>query len=143
MITYSARTVTFFKQLRVRKDRGKRDAIYGVAALIRRSAINRLKVRPGASTPGAAPHAHTLAGLRVIQFNVSGNTAIIGPIKFSSSRQYNEPLPSIHEFAKTLFTLRRIFKIVNFKARPYMSTTIKSLEGRIPKEFSLQLGKVL
>lgn len=44
MITYSARTVTFFKQLRVRKDRGKRDAIYGVAALIRRSAINRLKV---------------------------------------------------------------------------------------------------
>ena len=143
MITYSARTVTFFKQLRVRKDRGKRDAIYGVAALIRRSAINRLKVRPGASTPGAAPHAHPLAGLRVIQFNVSGNTAIIGPIKFSSSRQYNEPLPSIHEFGKTVFTLGRIFKIVNFKARPYMSTTIKSLEGRIPKEFSLQLGKVL
>lgn len=142
-VKYSARTVTFFKQLRVRKDRGKRQAIYGVCALIRRSAINKLKVRPGPSKENTAPHAHTLAGLRVIQFNVSGNTGIIGPVKFPSSRQYNEPVPAIHEFGKTVITLGRIFKIINFKKRPYMSTTIKQLGNRIPKEFSIKMGEVL
>ncbi len=142
-VKYSARTVTFFKQLIVRKDRGKRKAIYGVCAMVRRAAINRLKIRPGSSKEGSAPHAHTAAGLRVIQFNVTGNTGIIGPIKFPSSRQYNVPLPSIHEFGKTVITLGRIFKIVNFKKRPYMSTTVKVLGSKIPKEFSIQMGEVL
>ncbi len=142
-VKYSARTVTFFKQLMVRKERGKRKAIYGVCAMIRRSAINRLKIRPGASNEGSAPHAHTAAGLRVIQFNVTGNTGIIGPVRFPSSRQYNAPVPAIHEFGKTVITLGRIFKVVHFKKRPYMSTTIKMLGSKIPKEFSVQMGEVL
>lgn len=143
MLKYSARTVTFFKQLLVRKNRGKRNAIYGVCGLIRRSAINRLKVRPGPSSEGASPHAHTLGGLRIIRFAVSGNTGIIGPIKFPNSRKYNKPVPAIHEFGGTVFTLGRVFRQVTYKRRPFMSKTIEVLRSRIPKEFSVQLGKVI
>lgn len=143
MLKYSARTVTFFKQLIVRKNRGKRDAIYSVCGLIRRSAINRLKVRPGSSQEGASPHAHTLGGLRVIRFAVSGNTGIIGPVRFPNSRKYNKPVPAIQEFGGTVFTLGRVFRQVHYGARPYMSKTIETLRGRIPKEFSVQLGKVI
>ena len=143
MLKYSARTVTYFKQLKVRKNRGKRDAIYSVCGLIRRNAINRLKIRPGPSRSPASPHAHTRGGLRVIQFHVYKNTGVVGPIKFPRSRAYNKPVPAIHEFGGTVFTIGRIFRVLTFKKRPYMSKTIKALEGKIPKDFSLKLGKAL
>ena len=143
MLKLSARTVTFFKQLKARVQRGKRNAIYSVCGLIRRDAINRLRVRSGASNPPASPHAHTRAGLRVIDFHVSGNTGIVGPRKFSSSNQYNEPVPAIHEFGKQVITLGKVFKTVSYPKRPYMSKTVERLKTKIPREFSIQLGKVI
>lgn len=143
MLKLSARTVTFFKQLKARAQRGKRDAIYSVCGLIRRDAINRLRIRPGASNPPASPHAHTKAGLRVIDFHVSGNTGIVGPRKFPSSNQYNEPVPAVHEFGKQVITLGKAFRMVSFPKRPYMSKTVERLKTKIPREFSIQLGKVL
>lgn len=138
-----ARTVTFFKQLRVRKDRGKRRAIFSVCGLIRTNARNRLRVRPGPARPGAAPHAHTRAGLRVIRFHVSGNTGIIGPVKFPSSRKFNKTIPEIHEFGGQAIGVGKFFKVFNFPRRPYMSKTVKALRTKIPKEFSVQMGRIL
>lgn len=143
MFSYKARTITFFKQLRVRKDRAKKQALYSICALVRRNAINRLKLRPGPSRPGASPHAHTRAGLRVIAFHVSGNTGIIGPVKFPRSKLYNKTVPELHEFGGQVVTLGRVYRVLYFKRRPYMSKTIKALEDKLPREFSIKLGRVL
>jgi hypothetical protein len=143
VLKYSARTTTFFKQLRVRKNRAKRDATHHACALVRRNAISRLKIRPGPSRPGASPHAHSRGGLRVIRYHVSGNTGIVGPVKFPRSKLYNKPVPAIHEFGGQVFTIGRFFRVFNFKRRPYMSKTIKALRKKLPKAFSLKLGRVL
>jgi hypothetical protein len=138
-----ARTITFFKQLSVRVKRGKRDALYSVCGLIRRDAIDRLKIRPGPSRPPASPHAHSKAGLRVIDFHVSGNTGIVGPRKFPNSNRYNKPVPAIHEFGGQVMSLRGAFRLVLYPKRPYMSKTVEKLKTKIPREFSIQLGRVL
>lgn len=143
MLKLSARTVTFFKQLKVRVQRGKRNAIYSVCGLIRRDAINRLKVRPGRSRPPASPHAHTKGGLRLIDFHVSGNTGIIGPRKLPSSNRYTKPVPAIHEFGGQVFSIGRTVRSYAYPARPYMSKTVEKLGPRIPKEFSVQMGRII
>ena len=143
MLKLSARTVSFFKQLKARLKRSKRDAIYRVCGLIRRDAINKLKVRPGASTPPAAPHAHTKAGLRVIDFHVDGNTGLVGPRKFPYSNRQSEPVPSVHEFGKQVFTTKGPFMLIKYPERPFMGKTVERLKDKIPREFSIQLGKVL
>lgn len=137
-------TTLFFQKLRVRKDRGKRDAIYAVSGLIARSAKQSLRVRSGPSRPGAIPHAHTRGGLRVINFAVDRNQSIIGPVKFPRSKKFNEPVPSIHEFGKTVVDLRK-GKVIVFHKRPYMSATLKRLErrGLIPKTFTARIARIL
>lgn len=143
MLKTTARTVNFFKQLRVRVKRAKRDAIYSVCGLIRRDAINRLRVRPGSSRPPAAPHAHTKGGLRVIDFHISGNTGIIGPRKFPSSNTFNKPVPAIHEFGGQVFTIGRAFRTVVYPKRPYMSKTVEKLGPKLPRQYSVQMGRIL
>ena len=143
MLKLSARTVTFFKQLKVRAKRAKRNALYSVCGLLRRDAINRLKVRPGKSTPPGSPHAHTRGGLRVIDFHVSGNTGIIGPRKFPSSNKYNKPVPAIHEFGGEVFSLGKKFRQYSFPARPYMSKTVEKLAPKLPKQFAVQMGRII
>ena len=143
MLKLSARTISFFKQLKSNLKRSKRDAIYRVCGLIRRDAINKLKVRPGSSTPPAAPHAHTKAGLRVIDFHVDGNTGIIGPRKFPNSNDESQPVPATHEFGLQVFTTKGPFKLISYPKRPYMGKTVERLKGKIPREFSIQIGKVL
>jgi hypothetical protein len=54
-VRYTSRTTLFFERLKVRKERGKRDAIYSVSGLIARSAKQSLRIRPGSSRPGAIP----------------------------------------------------------------------------------------
>lgn len=143
MLRFQARTVSLFRQLKVRARRAKRDALYAICGLIRRDAINRLKVRPGPSRPPASPHAHTYGGLRVIDFHVSGNTGIIGPRKFPSSNQYNRPVPAIHEFGGQVFTIGRVFRTIVYQRRPYMSKTVQKLGPKLPRQYAVQMGRVL
>lgn len=139
---YSSRTSLFFERFRVRKNRAKRDSIYSVSGLIARSARQSLRIRKGPSRAGAIPHAHTRGGLRIIQFAVDGNSSIIGPIRFPRSRQYNQPIPSIHEFGKTVYELFRD-RSKTFPQRPYMGPTIKRLGNKIPRHFSASVARVL
>lgn len=141
---FISRSKWFFQRLKARKERGKRDAIYSVSGLIATTAKNMLRLRPGPSRPPAAPHAHTRGGLRLIRFAVDRNTSIIGPIRFPRSNQYNEPIPHVHEFGKTVFSIRRSI-FYRFQRRPYMSKALESLKrrGKIPKHFSVRMGKVL
>lgn len=143
-VKYSTRLRWYIQSLKARKERGKRDAIYSVSGLIATTAKGMLRMRPGPSRPGASPHAHTRGGLRVIRFAVDRNKSIIGPIRFPHSTQYNQPLPHIHEFGETVYSIRRAM-FFRFARRPYMSKAIESLKRRnkIPRNFSVQLGKVL
>lgn len=143
-VKYTSRTTLFFERLRVRKNRGKRDAIYSLSGLIVRSAKQSLRVRPGPSRPGAIPHAHTRGGLRVIQFAVDRDKSIIGPIKFARSTRYNEPAPAIHEFGKVVVELRR-GRVLKYAKRPFMSKTLERLDrkGLIPKTFSAKIARIL
>lgn len=142
--TIVARTTLYLSRLRVRKERAKRGAIYSTAGYIATSAKRRLRIRSGASRRGSAPHAHTRGGLRLIQFAVDGNTAIIGPVKFPRSNQFNEPIPSIHEFGKTVVSLRK-FKVYQFSERPYMGPTLQSLakRGILNRRFSARLARII
>lgn len=142
--SWRAYTVLFFEKLKARKERAKREAIHAVAALIAREAKQTLKVRPGTSRPGAVPHAHTRAGLRVIRYAVDRNRAIIGPIRFPGGK-LSEPVPSVHEFGKTVFTLKGAYRLITFPARPYMIVTLKRLDrtGKIPRQFSTSIARII
>lgn len=139
---YSARVNVFFQRLKARKERGKQSALFRVSGLVRSSVIQSLKIRPGSSSAGAIPHAHTKAGLRVVRFAVDRNVSIIGPIKFPRSRRTNQPLPGLMErggFVLNLFSGR----FATYPARPYMSRTIERLKDKIPREFSIQMGRIV
>lgn len=143
-LSYSAKTLfyvqKFNKQVRTAKSKG----LYRVAGLVRTTAKRTLRVRPGVSTPGFPPHAHTRAGLRVIEFHVDtlAEAAIVGPVKFPGSNYFNEPVTYIHEFGGTFLSLRGYWR---YPERSYMYYTLKKLaaSGRIPKEFSLAMGRIL
>ena len=141
---YTSRTTLFIERLKARKNRAKRDAIYSVSGLIARSAKQSLRIRRGASRPGAIPHAHTKGGLRVIMFAVDTNKSIIGPIRFPRSRRYNEPAPHIQEFGSSVIDYRA-GKIITFPARPFMSVTLSRLrrKGLIPKQFSASIARII
>ena len=141
---WTARTILFFEKLKARKERAKRDAIYSVSGLIAREAKQTLKVRPGTSRPGGVPHAHTRAGLRVIRFAVDRNKSIIGPIRFPGGK-LNEPVPSVHEFGKTVFTIKGAFRLITYPSRPYMIVTLKRLDrqGKIPKQFAVSIARII
>jgi len=141
----SYRIKLFFERLKAKKERFKRDAIYSTAGLIAREEKQTLKVRSGVSRPGSVPHAHTRAGLRVILFAVDRNRAIIGPVKFSTSNKFSEPVPSIHEFGKTVFQVRGIFRILHYPERPYAIVTLKRLQRRnkINKQFAAGIARIV
>lgn len=147
-VKYSTQLKLYFNQLRVKKERGKRNAIYSVSGLIRTDAKRSLKISSGKSKPGGIPKAHKGkdGGLRAIAFAVrpDNKESMIGPIKFPRSNRFNAPVPHIHEFGKTVMDLYR-FKIRRYPKRPYMSRTILRLQKRnaIPKEFAVSLAKVL
>lgn len=143
-IKYSTKPLLYVQRLATRVKVGKRTALYRVAGLVRTSVRRNLRVRPGASTPRHPPHAHTRAGLRVIEFVVdeSAEAAIIGPIKFPGSNYFNEPVTYVHEFGGTFLSFRGAS---NYPERSYMNHTLKQLvaSGRIPSEFSIAMGRVI
>lgn len=131
---------TFTTRVRVAKSR----ALYQVAGLVRTSAKRSMRLRRGASTPTFPPHAHTRAGLRAIEFVVdeAAGAAIVGPIKFSGSNFFNEPVTYIHEFGGTFLSRKGYWR---YPERSYMYYTLKKLvaSGKIPQEFTLAMGRVL
>lgn len=118
------------------KDRGLRS----IAALIRGACIRTLRVSQRTSAPGHPPFAKTRGGLRVIEFTVYRNGAIIGPVKFPGSNFFNEPVPHIHEFGGTYFSHSKYFQ---YPQRSFMNHTLKQLiaRGKIPREFSVSMAR--
>lgn len=128
------------RQIRVARNR----ALYRTAGLVRTSTKRSMRLRKGVGVPGHPPHAHTRAGLRAIEFVVDefAGAAMIGPVKFPGSNYFNEPVTYIHEFGG-IFVARRGYW--RYPERSYMNYTLKKLvmSGRIPKEFTLVMGRVL
>jgi len=143
-LKYSGRTIFYFQklntQVRVARSRG----LYRVAGLIRTASKRSMRLRLGASRPGTPPHAHTRAGLRVIEFVVdeAAGAAIVGPVKFPGSNYFNEPVTFVHEFGG-IFISRRNYS--TYPERSYMYHTLQRLQsaGLIPRQFAVAMGRVL
>jgi hypothetical protein len=103
-----------------------------------------MRLRPGPSSPGKPPHAHSRNGLRVIQFVVdeAAGAALIGPVKFAFSSYFNQPTTYIQEFGGTFIARRGYY---TYPERSYMGYTLKKLvaSGKIPKQFTVSLAEVL
>lgn len=143
MIRYNAKFLFYFNKLGKKVKVATNRALYRVAGLIRTSERRVIRVRPNASRPGKPPHAHTPGGLRVIEFYVFGNRAIVGPKKFPGSNWWNQPVTHIHEFGGNYVS--RKGKLARYPQRSYAATTLKRLEakGAIPKQFAVTIGEVL
>lgn len=133
-----------FKAANKRISKARYKALYRLLGLIRVTASRSMRSRPGPSRPGAPPHSHKRPGLKLINFTVdrAQEAGLVGPMKFSASNFFNEPVPHIQEFGGTFFHLRKLY---NYPERSYMGWTIKKLqrEGKILRTFSVSLGTEL
>lgn len=151
MIKYSSKINFYLGKVYRRVKVGRNRALYRTAGLIRTSAKRNLRIRSGPGRPGKPPHAHRRGGLRVIQFHVSGNKAIVGPLKFPRSNEWNEPVPFIHEFGGTFIRRSRIpdekrtLRRVRYPQRSFMGETLERLmrKDKIPKQFRVSIAEVL
>jgi hypothetical protein len=143
-IRYSAKTVYYFQKLANKVKIARNKSLYRTAAFIRSAAIRSLRVKDGPGKPGKPPHAHTLAGLRIIRFDVdpTAGSAVIGPEKFSGSRQFDEPVPHIHEFGGLFSSKKGYWR---YPERSFMWYTTDRLikSGKISNEFFITLARVL
>lgn len=134
----------YFQRLKKRISVAEHKGLYRVSGFIAKACRRTLRVRPGPSRPGSAPHAHTQGGLREIRFAVDPPTSVIGPIKFAGSNFFNQPVPAIHEFGGTIYR-RKQNDQARFPKRSYMKKTLDRLlrQGKIPREFSVEVRNVL
>jgi hypothetical protein len=140
MFKFVARSLFYLQKFNTRVDRGKKQGLFRTAALIRGASIRTLKISKQTSSPGNPPFAKTRGGLRVIEFVVYGDAAVIGPVKFPGSDFFNQPVPHIHEFGGTFFSQ---FSYYSYPERSYMGYTLKQLtaRGAIAKEFNVGLAR--
>lgn len=104
-------------------------------------------MRPGRVRPGKfPPRAHVPHGLKEINFDVQGDTAIIGPRKFKGSNFFNLPVTRIHEMGGTVIgvSLRRRVT-AKYPERSYMYAAVQSLtrKGKIQSTFNVTLERNL
>jgi hypothetical protein len=141
---YSAKTIFYVQRLNKRVREGRNVALYRTAGLIRTSSKRSMRLRVGASRPMTPPHAHTRGGLRQIEFVVdqAAGAAIVGPIKFSGSRFFDQPVPHIQEFGGVFINRRGYWK---YPERSYMYYTLKRLQtaGKINRQFSVSMATIV
>ena len=141
---YSAKFLFQFQKLSKRDRIRQNKALYRVAGYIRTAERRIIRYKPGSKPgrPGSPPHAHTHGGLRVVEFYVFGNRAIVGPVKFPSSNWWNQPVTHMHEFGGTFIS--RKGKLARYPQRPYASLVLERIiaSGKIPKQFALSLGRI-
>lgn len=140
MLKYTFKSVFYLQKFNYTKEKAKRSGLHRVAGLIRTSAIRSLRVSNRTSLPGNPPFAKTRGGLRIIQFQVYSNGAIIGPVKFSKRNSLNKPIPHVHEFGG-LFRSRTGFK--QYPVRSFMYHTLKRLQSRkqIGSQFRVAMAR--
>ncbi len=132
--------VFYLQKFNYTVDKGKQRGLRSVAALIRGACIRTLRVSQRTSPPGHPPYAKTRGGLRIIEYTVYANGALIGPVKFPGSDFFNQPVPHIHEFGGVFFSRVRYY---TYPQRSYMNHTLKQLiaKGKIPKAFSVSMAR--
>lgn len=139
-LKFSIKSIFYRQKFNSTVRKGKRFGVARVAALIRGSCVRTLKVSQRTSPPGSPPFAKTRGGLRVISFDAYENGAIIGPVKFPGSNFFDEPVPHIHEFGGTFFS---VLGYRHYPQRSYMYHTLRQLDAKnmIPKEFSVGMAQ--
>lgn len=143
-LKYSGRVLFYTQKLTQRVKIARNRALYRTAGLIRTATRRSMRVRPGPSSPDTPPHAHTRSGLREIRFvvDVGEGAAIIGPLKFNSSRFFDQPVPHIHEFGGIFLARRGYWR---YPKRSYMKYTLDKLiaNGKIPRQFAASMAEII
>jgi hypothetical protein len=143
---FSSRVEFYFQRMARRVKVAKKKGLFRVAGKIRTATKRSMRLKPGASKPGAPPHAHqsSSSGLRAIEFNVdySGEKALIGPVKFPRSNYFDAPATFIQEFGGTFRTQK---SVAHFPKRSFMEYTLKRLvaKGEIDKDFNVGMARVI
>lgn len=144
-LKYSGRVIYFFRQFHHRVKIAKNKALYRTAGLIRSACIKTIRVSPNSSPPGTPVRSRTRGGIRLIRFAVSssGESALIGPIKFSYSNQWDEPVPHIHEFGGVFAS--RFSYFARYPQRSYMAHTLQKLKRQraIPTTFAASIARII
>lgn len=140
MFSATFRGIFYLQKFNYTVEKGKQKGLRDVAALIRGACIRSLRISQRTSSPGNPPYAKTRGGLRVIEFSIYTNGAIIGPVKFPGSNFFDQPVPHIHEFGGTFISRVNYY---NYPQRSYMNHTLKQLvaKGKIPKQFSVSMAR--
>lgn len=140
---YSAKTVFYWNKLYKRVKIGTYRALYRTAGLLRTASKRSMRLRPGPAKAGSPPHAHTANGLRVIEFAVLGNTAIVGPKKFPGSNFWSQPVTHMHEFGGDYISRKGV--LAHYPERSYMGITLRRLmaKGKISREFRISIAEAL
>lgn len=141
---YSARTVFLAQKLHRRVKIAKNRILYRAAGRVRLTARRMIRVvahdRP--SKAPAPPHAHKPEGIRTIVYSVQEalGYAVVGPLKFSNSRYWDEPVPHMHEFGGQFKSRKTTAK---YPKRPYMSRAVKKLEdgGYFDKDVNVSVSE--
>ena len=123
------------------KTRGIEAGLRRTALYIRGACVRTIRVSPKSAPPNQPVRSRTRGGLRLIEAAIYTNGAIIGPIKFSTSNFFNEPVPHIHEFGGVFKS--RDSRFFNYPNRSYMYHTLKQLNARgaILPQFSVSMAR--
>ena len=131
-----ARVVVFIDRFRRRLARGKKLAIFGTLALIRKEAREKMRPRVRrsgqSSPPGSPPFAYRRNGLKEINFQRIGeNAGIVGPRKFPRSNFFNKPVPAVHEKGGAVVQYRRRRTVMaRYPERSFMYSAVRRLQGK-------------
>lgn len=143
-LKFRIRLRLFFGKIKTRYDRGSRQGLFRVSALIRKESRQSIRMRRQASSPGNPPSAHTRGGLREINFDVRQSESIIGPRKFPRSNFFNRPVPNIHEKGGTVVAagLRGAYT-ARYPERSFMWRAVRTLKrrGKIGREFNITMQR--
>jgi len=136
---YLFKGIFYLQKFNYYVDKGKTKGLQRTAAYIRGACIRTLRVSKRTSPENHPPFAKTRGGLRMIEAAVYRNGAIIGPIKFTGSNFFNQPVTHIHEFGGLYIGKSGYWK---YPKRSYMNYTLKQLisRGAIPREFSVGMA---
>src|SRR5690606_6514458 len=139
-----SRFVVFVDRFRRSVKRSLKTGLHQTAALIRLEARQSMRIRKKPSPPGRPPSARTRAGLREINYHVTGQSAYVGPRKFRHSNRLSKPVPAVHEKGGVVIdsgNRHQKTHVKRYPERSFMYRAVKTLQskGKLNSKFKFIL----
>lgn len=141
---FRSRSIVFVDRLRRNIKRSIKTGLHQTLALIRLEARQSMRMRKSPAPPGRPPSARTRAGLREINYHVTGQSGYVGPRKFRHSNRLNVPVPAVHEKGGVVISKgsrNRSAFVKRYPERSFMYRAVKTLQskGKLNSKFKFIL----